>query len=161
MGMRGSFPGGKVGGRWTDHSPPSSAEVRECLELYLHSPNTPSWRGAQLKQRDSFNFTLPHSWATRLELDSRQGQRREIFFLFATASRPNLRPTEPPIKSSSGLKRPGCEADNSPSSGAEVKNESHYAPPPPPINLHGVVLFPTSLRLFYSSFSTSFNSKMA
>jgi hypothetical protein len=31
-----------------DHSPPSSAEVKEWVELYLHSPNTPSWRGAQL-----------------------------------------------------------------------------------------------------------------
>jgi hypothetical protein len=29
-----------------DHSPPSSAEVKECVELYLHSPTTPSWRGA-------------------------------------------------------------------------------------------------------------------
>jgi hypothetical protein len=29
-----------------DHSPPSSAEVKECAELYFHSPNTPSWRGA-------------------------------------------------------------------------------------------------------------------
>jgi hypothetical protein len=29
-----------------DHSPPSSAEVKECVELYLHSPNTLSWRGA-------------------------------------------------------------------------------------------------------------------
>jgi hypothetical protein len=35
-------------GRKTDHSPPSSAEVKECAELYLYSPNTPSWRGAQL-----------------------------------------------------------------------------------------------------------------
>jgi hypothetical protein len=24
--------------RETDHSPPSSAEVKECMELYLHSP---------------------------------------------------------------------------------------------------------------------------
>jgi hypothetical protein len=39
MGTRGSFP---------DHSLPSSADVKECVELYLHSPNTPSWRGAQL-----------------------------------------------------------------------------------------------------------------
>jgi len=37
-------------GRATDHSPPSSAEVKECVELYIHSPNTPSWRGAQLKK---------------------------------------------------------------------------------------------------------------
>jgi hypothetical protein len=32
--------------READHSPPSSAEVKECMELYLHSPDTPSWRGA-------------------------------------------------------------------------------------------------------------------
>jgi hypothetical protein len=30
-------------GREADHSTPSSAEVKECVELYLHSPNTPSW----------------------------------------------------------------------------------------------------------------------
>jgi hypothetical protein len=35
-------------GREADHSPPSSAEVKEWVELYLHSSNTPSWRGAQL-----------------------------------------------------------------------------------------------------------------
>jgi hypothetical protein len=42
-------------GRETDHSPPSSAEVKECVELYLHSPNMPSWRGASL----STGTTLP------------------------------------------------------------------------------------------------------
>jgi hypothetical protein len=26
------------------------------MEPYLHSPNTPSWHGAQLKHRDNFNF---------------------------------------------------------------------------------------------------------
>jgi hypothetical protein len=35
-------------GREADHSPLSSAEVKEWVELYLHSPNMPSWRGAQL-----------------------------------------------------------------------------------------------------------------
>jgi hypothetical protein len=35
-------------GHEADHSPPSSAEVKEWVELYLHSPNTLSWRGAQL-----------------------------------------------------------------------------------------------------------------
>jgi hypothetical protein len=38
--------GVKRPGREADHSPPSSAEVKECVELYLHSPNTSSWRGA-------------------------------------------------------------------------------------------------------------------
>jgi hypothetical protein len=36
-------------GREADHSPPSCAEVKEWVALYLHSPNTPSWRGAQLE----------------------------------------------------------------------------------------------------------------
>jgi hypothetical protein len=35
--------------READHSPPSSAEVKEYVELYLHSPNMPSWHGVQLK----------------------------------------------------------------------------------------------------------------
>jgi hypothetical protein len=35
-------------GRETDHSPPSSAKVKEWVELYLQSLNTPSWRGAQV-----------------------------------------------------------------------------------------------------------------
>jgi hypothetical protein len=42
--------------READHSPPCSAEVKECVELYLHSPNTPSWCGAQLKHKNKFNF---------------------------------------------------------------------------------------------------------
>jgi hypothetical protein len=46
-------------GREADHSPPSSAEVKEWVELYFHFPNTPSWRGAQLKHRDNFTF-LPY-----------------------------------------------------------------------------------------------------
>jgi hypothetical protein len=33
-------------GREADHSPPSSAEVKEWVEPYLHS--SPSWRDAQL-----------------------------------------------------------------------------------------------------------------
>jgi len=44
-------------GREADHSPPSSAEVKEWLELYLHCPNTLSWRSSQLKHRDYFTFT--------------------------------------------------------------------------------------------------------
>jgi hypothetical protein len=52
--------GVKWPGREADHLPPSSAEVKDCMELYLHSPNTPLWRGVQLKKhRDNFNFTLP------------------------------------------------------------------------------------------------------
>jgi hypothetical protein len=35
--------------READHSPPSSAEVKEWVKLYLHSSNTPQWRRAHLK----------------------------------------------------------------------------------------------------------------
>jgi hypothetical protein len=41
-----------------DYSPPSSAEVKECVELYIHSPTTPLWRGAQLKHSVNFIFYL-------------------------------------------------------------------------------------------------------
>jgi hypothetical protein len=42
--------GGKMAGAWSS-SLSSSVEVKECVGLYLHFPNTPSWRGAQLKTR--------------------------------------------------------------------------------------------------------------
>ena len=38
-----SFPGVKRPGRGVDHPPPSSAEVKERVELYLYSPSGPSW----------------------------------------------------------------------------------------------------------------------
>jgi hypothetical protein len=39
VGTGGSFPGGKSSWGCEDHhSPPSSAEVKEYVELYLHSP---------------------------------------------------------------------------------------------------------------------------
>jgi hypothetical protein len=47
--------------READHSPPSSVEVKEWLELYIHSPSTTSWRGAQLKKhKDNYTFTLQY-----------------------------------------------------------------------------------------------------
>jgi hypothetical protein len=61
-GYQGLFPEGKAAGGEADHSPPSSAEVKECLELYLHSPNTPPWRRAQLKSQGQLYlspFILP------------------------------------------------------------------------------------------------------
>jgi hypothetical protein len=39
----GSFPGVKRPGRGVDHPPPSSAEVKEKVDLYLYSPSGSSW----------------------------------------------------------------------------------------------------------------------
>jgi hypothetical protein len=50
--------GVKRPGSEANHSPPSSADVKEWVELYLHSLNMLSWRGAQLKHRDNFTFTF-------------------------------------------------------------------------------------------------------
>jgi hypothetical protein len=40
----------KQPGREAHHSPPSNAEVKQCMDLYLHSPNTHSLHGAVLKK---------------------------------------------------------------------------------------------------------------
>jgi hypothetical protein len=45
MGTGESSPMVKRPGREADHSPASSAEVKECVDLYLH-PNTSSRRSA-------------------------------------------------------------------------------------------------------------------
>jgi hypothetical protein len=50
--------GVKRSGREADHSTPSSAEVKEWVELYFHSSNTPWWRGTQLKKKHRDNFTF-------------------------------------------------------------------------------------------------------
>jgi len=38
--------GVKQPGLEADHSSPSITELKECVELYLHSPNMSAWRGA-------------------------------------------------------------------------------------------------------------------
>jgi hypothetical protein len=100
-------------------------------------------------------YSLTHSidsdslvgrWATEwtigvLEFDSRRGLG---IFLFTTASRQVLGPTQPPIQwelgaLSLGVKRSGREADYSPPSSAEIKNACSYTSTPP-VRLHGAVL---------------------
>jgi hypothetical protein len=58
--MNGSFPGVKWPGRDVDHLPPSSAEVKERVELYLYSPSGPLWRvlGWTLPFTFTFNISL-------------------------------------------------------------------------------------------------------
>jgi hypothetical protein len=47
--------GSKRSGREADHLPRSSTEVKECVELYIHSPNVfVTW--CLVKYRDNFTF---------------------------------------------------------------------------------------------------------
>jgi len=59
-GYQGLFPWSKAAGAWSWPLSSVQCRVQECMELYFHSPNTPSWRGAQLKEkhRNIFTFTL-------------------------------------------------------------------------------------------------------
>jgi hypothetical protein len=58
MGNRDYLFENKAAEAWI--SPFTSLQCRgqECVELYVHASNTPSWRGAQLKHRDDCNFTF-------------------------------------------------------------------------------------------------------
>jgi hypothetical protein len=53
------YLGVKWPGHEADHSPSSNTEVKEWVDLYFHSPKTPSWHGAQLEKKHSDNFTFP------------------------------------------------------------------------------------------------------
>jgi hypothetical protein len=60
MGTRGSFPGVKRAWREADHSPPSSAEVKERVKLYLHSPiRLLAWCWIRESTRTTLHLTLP------------------------------------------------------------------------------------------------------
>jgi hypothetical protein len=48
----------KATGAWSWQLTSISFRSQEWVELYIHSPNTPSWRGSQLKHRDKFTFYL-------------------------------------------------------------------------------------------------------
>jgi hypothetical protein len=43
------------------------------VELYFHSPNTPSWRGAQLKHRDNYTFY-------KIDSEVEEGWSMKMFF---------------------------------------------------------------------------------
>jgi hypothetical protein len=87
---------------------------------------------ALFKSRDS-SVSIALGWTIGvLWFDSRRGLR---IFLFTTASRTALGPTQPPIQwvpgaLSLGVKRSGHEADHSPLFSAEVKNARSYTSTP-------------------------------
>jgi hypothetical protein len=65
----GSFPGVKRSGRGVDHPTPSSAEVKEIVELYLDSPFGPSWPALRRNLPLPLKFTLEQ--ATKAQSGSR------------------------------------------------------------------------------------------
>jgi hypothetical protein len=77
-------------GREADHSPPSSAGVKEWVELYLHSPNTPSWRGAWLGGA--------HTGVKRLTMNSILGRDVPISLFTITSNRLWDSPSPAPLQ---------------------------------------------------------------
>ena len=56
----GAFPKAKRPGGGVDHTPPSSAEVKERVELHLYSPSGPSWPVL------GCTLTFIHSYTTKI-----------------------------------------------------------------------------------------------
>jgi hypothetical protein len=83
-------PAVKRPGREADHSPPSSAEVKEWVELYLHSPNTPSWRSAQSKHRDTFTFTNNAHWENPGICYNRHEALQQVYTQFCNEQNINI-----------------------------------------------------------------------
>jgi hypothetical protein len=121
--FRGLLSGIKRSKLKADHSFTSSSEFNNVSFIFIPSNPSRAWVAQSLKR-------LATGWGSGF--DYRQGMR---IFLFSTASRPALGPTQPPIQCvpeavSPVIKRLGREADHSPPSSAEVKNAWSYISTP-------------------------------
>jgi hypothetical protein len=56
--LSSGVPGVKRSGREGDHSPPTSAEVKNTWSYTSTPPNKPLWSSARLKHRDNVNLYL-------------------------------------------------------------------------------------------------------
>jgi hypothetical protein len=129
-----------------DHSPPYSAEIKNAWS-YTSTPQYIFVAWCLVKHRDDLNeYDLKLHTALGYGLDDRGLESRHGvgIFLFTTASRSAVGPTQPPIQwapgaLSPGVKGPGREPDHLPPSSAEVKNACNYTSTPL-IRLHGVML---------------------
>jgi hypothetical protein len=154
---RGSFSGDKAAGAWSWPLTSICCRVQECMELYLHSSNTPSWRGAHLKHGDNLMSTFyifSFSIESRLRagqpgFNAGRGQWRE-FFSSPPHARPALGLTHPLCSEyREGVKRPDREADHSCPSSAEVKNAWSYTSTPA-IRFQGAMLSYAQGQLYLS-----------
>jgi hypothetical protein len=68
IGTRGSFPGVKRLGREANHSPPSSAEVKNAWSYTSTPLNASSWRGAYL----STGINLPFNLLVKVNVEDRE-----------------------------------------------------------------------------------------
>jgi hypothetical protein len=84
-GCRVSFPGVKRPGHGVDHPPPSSAEVKERVQLYRYSRSGSSWPGTGRALPFTF-YSIPLSRFTSLTLLS----TRSIKTLFLIHCRRNI-----------------------------------------------------------------------
>jgi len=77
-------------------SPPSSAEIKEGVELYPHSTNTPSWRGAQLQRQLHLYLTFTSLFTgNERNLDKRSVQCSSILSCNYSFMGLYLFPTQP------------------------------------------------------------------
>jgi hypothetical protein len=89
------------------------------------------------------NYSFPSVWL-QTERPGFSPWHRERTYPVAPVSTPALRPTQPQNQKASGVERGrGCDADHSPPSSAEVKNESFS-----PCRLPGGIV--TDLFYFYN-----------
>ena len=77
-----SFPGVKRPGRGVDHSPPSSAEVKEIVELYLYSLAwafvAEAWFDSQPGQETQISWRPTHcpiQWVREIQLAGHEAHR--------------------------------------------------------------------------------------
>jgi hypothetical protein len=131
----GNFPGREV-----DHSPPSSAEVRNSWSC-ISTPHYVFMTWCLVKYRDNFTLPLKFHRPEPFRFYRNVPTFEEVSYcnywtsLFTTASRTALGPTQLPIQwvpwvLSLGVKRPGRKADHSLPSSDEVKNARSYTSTP-------------------------------
>jgi hypothetical protein len=136
-----SFPGVKRPGPGIDHPPPSSAEVKERVQLYLYSPFVPSWPilGWILPLLD-YRMIIEPPWLSMGPMLQAGWHMiwqpaRDFSYLQNVQTGSGAHPTFYSVATRSSF--PGCKADPSLSSIAKVKSKWNYTSAFP-IHLCGV-----------------------